>query len=121
MTGRDDGACAQSTSESTKRILELNDQHRAGRAPGRVALTQGVLSLPRGELVQLMQRIQTFTDFTPDNDPHGEHDFGTIDHAGQRIFWKIDYYDRTLKFGSPDPADPDVTTRVMTVMLASEY
>lgn len=121
MTGRAEDVCAQSASERSKRIRELNDTFRAGRGPGRVALTQGVLALPRGELVQLMQRIQSFTDFSPDNDPHGEHDFGAMEHCGQRIFWKIDYYDRALQFGSPDPSVADVTTRVMTVMLASEY
>jgi hypothetical protein len=62
-----------------------------------------------------------FSDFTPDNDPHGEHDFGSFEHAGKSIFWKIDCYDRDLNFGSPNPADPNVTARVLTVLLAEEY
>lgn len=65
--------------------------------------------------------VQTFLAFTPDNDPHGEHDFGAFDLGGQRLFWKIDYYDRDLRYASDDPADPDITTRVLTIMMASEY
>jgi len=71
--------------------------------------------------VEIMRRVHTFVAFTPDNDPYCEHDFGSFDYAGKTIFWKIDLYDRDLKFGSPDPADETVTTRVLTVMLAEEY
>ena len=63
----------------------------------------------------------SFEDFTPDNDPHGEHDFGAFEHAGKRIFWKIDYYDAACENGSEDPADASKTTRVLTIMLADEY
>ncbi len=65
--------------------------------------------------------METFDAFTPDNDPHGERDFGSFEHEGERIFWKIDYYDRSLQFGSEDPSDPRQTRRVLTIMLASEY
>tara|TARA_Y100000815_G_C12948051_1_gene351839 strand:- start:59 stop:265 length:207 start_codon:yes stop_codon:yes gene_type:complete len=68
-----------------------------------------------------MKAVAEFNDFTSDNDPYGEHDFGTLTVGGRRINWKIDYYDNDLKYGSPDPADPSVTTRVLTIMLASEY
>lgn len=47
-------------------------------------------------------------------------DFGSFEYAGKCIMWKIDYYDQEWS-GSPDPADPAVTTRVLTVMLAEEY
>lgn len=65
--------------------------------------------------------MNEFDAFSPDNDPYGEHDFGAVEIAGQRVFCKIDYYDTALEYGSPDPSDPAVTTRVLTVMLASEY
>ena len=68
-----------------------------------------------------MWRVRDFSDFTPENDPHGQHDFGSFQYDGKNIFWKIDYYDRQLKFGSPDPADESVTTRVLTVFLTEEY
>lgn len=38
-----------------------------------------------------------------------------------RVFWKIDAYDRDLRFASPDPSNPAVTVRVLTVMLAEGY
>jgi hypothetical protein len=57
----------------------------------------------------------------PDNDPYSEHDFGSFEIEGDKFFWKIDCYDKTLEFGSPDPTDPSVTTRLLTIMLASEY
>ncbi len=60
-------------------------------------------------------------EFSGDDDPHGERDFGVFEHQGQKLFWKIDYYDPTLSFGSEDPTDLSKTRRVLTMLLASEY
>jgi hypothetical protein len=49
-----------------------------------------------------------------------EHDFGSIEVAGETIFWKIDYHGSDMASGSEDPADPERTTRVLTIMLAEE-
>lgn len=68
-----------------------------------------------------ISKVATFDDFSADNDPHGEHDFGTFEFAGEHFFWKIDYYEPSLEYGSEDPADPTKTTRVLTLMLAKEY
>ncbi len=65
--------------------------------------------------------MRDFEDFTADNDPYGEHDFGAFQLGGEKLFWKIDYYDLALEMGSPDPADPAVTRRILTIMLAEEY
>ena len=62
-----------------------------------------------------------FDDFNADNDPHGELDFGSFELEGEKVFWKIDYYDLAGEFGSEDPTDPKKTLRVLTVMLAEEY
>jgi hypothetical protein len=67
------------------------------------------------------QGVRAFDQFNEDNDPHGEHDFGLIEDHDVRCFWKVDYYARDMELMSPDPADPSVTTRVLTVMLADEY
>ena len=69
----------------------------------------------------IREKVEAFSDFGPDNDPHGERDFGAFHHAGERIFWKIDYYDERLEGHSEDAADPTKTRRVLTILLASEY
>jgi hypothetical protein len=66
-------------------------------------------------------QVAAFSDFTSDNDPHGEHDFGSFTLVGRKFFWKIDYYDERCEFGSEDPSDPEKTIRVLTIMLAEEY
>jgi hypothetical protein len=88
-------------------IAALNDAFRRRPGPGWVFTTE-VQGLGRAFLAE-------------DNDPHGERDFGSLGLRGQRLFWKIDYYDLALEYGSPDPADPAVTRRVLTLMLADEY
>ena len=72
-------------------------------------------------LILIEEAITSFDDFTRDNDPHGEHDFGTVRIAGHTVLFKIDYYDANREGHSPDPADPRVTCRIMTIMLAEEY
>lgn len=78
-------------------------------------------ALPEEEQFQIFNLVRTFNDFSEDNDPYGEHDFGAFDFKDNRILWKIDYYDKNLEQGSEDPADPIQTTRVMTVMMGYEY
>jgi hypothetical protein len=95
----------------------IAERHDAFRRTGQFLVTQGVLALPEPD--GLLQAVRHFDDFTPDNDPHGEHDFGAIDWHGERTFWKIDYYDQTLSRWE-DPLSPDCQ-RILTVMLASEY
>ena len=82
-------------------IRALNDALRAIAAGnGRVYVTAGIAALPMRDQVLIMWRVRDFSDFTPDNDPWGEHDFGSFDYDGNTIFWKIDYYDRDPQ-GSP--------------------
>jgi len=70
---------------------------------------------------EAMLAVKAFSDFSKDNDPWGEHDFGAVEIGGQKIFWKLDYYDPSLTAGSENPANEAVTHRVLTIMLASEY
>lgn len=104
-------------------IAELNDAFRKGLTDGTRLVTAGIAALSDLDRFLIQLRVQAFDGFTPDNDPYGEHDFGSFDHpAAGRVFWKIDYYDRpNTGHGSEDPANPDKTTRVLTIMLASEY
>ena len=105
----------------TRRIRDLNDEARRYLTNGTMFLTHGVAALPTDDQAEIIDRVCLFEDFKPENDPHGEHDFGAFEHKGQRIFWKIDYYDPTLREGSPAPENVAVTRRVITVMLAEEY
>lgn len=105
---------------SEQRIRELNDKLRTTFIGGQVVLTRGVRACPRGE--ELLKAVQTFQFHGVDgNNPYGENDFGEIVLDGEAYFFKIAYYDTALKYHSPDPADPSVTRRVMTVMRADEY
>ena len=104
----------------TERIRDLNDTARR-HFTCRVLMTAGVSALNATDMTLLLHKVRTFDAFSPDNDPHGEHDFGAIDHNGTRYFWKIDYYAPDMLHGSEDPADPAKTCRVMTIMQASEY
>jgi Protein of unknown function (DUF3768) len=106
---------------STDRIRELKDAFRSTFRGGRVMMTSGVDELPDCVKADALVQVATFSEFATGNDPHGEHDFGSFTLVGRKFFWKIDYYDNELQHGSEDPSDPGQTTRVLTLMLASEY
>jgi hypothetical protein len=112
-----------SADDRRAKIQELNDAFRTSldQRLGRVMMTAGVAALPSDVGAIVLRRVATFSAFTADNDPHGEHDFGNFEVAGRKFYFKLDYYDSAMEFGSEDPADPEKTTRVLTVMLASEY
>ena len=105
----------------TVAIRTLNDQLRTTLTGGRVVMTQGVNALADDTLSKVLRTVNTFDEFTPDNDPYGTHEFGMFEVDNARVMFKIDAYDENLEYGSPDPADPEVTRRVMTILLASEY
>jgi hypothetical protein len=116
-------------------IARLNDLARRAMGLACTAVaTSGFRALSQTEQSRVRKLIETFDAFTPDNDPHGERDFGAIyqdasrnwttqrpRHPSETVFWKIDYYDRNLEWASDDPANPAITRRVLTIMLAEEY
>lgn len=103
-------------------LRRLNDQWRCfGIGCGSLMLTAGVHEQGAEFVSAAVAAVQAFDHFTSDNDPHGEHDFGAFTLQGERLFFKIDYYDLALECHSPDPADPAQTHRVLTIMFASEY
>ena len=104
---------------TTAKIAALNDQARQTFMECRVIITEGVQAL--GDVDVVLRQVQLFDAFTPDNDPYGEHNFGSITLEDTTFFWKIDYYDLDLHMHSPDPSDETVTARVLTIMLAEEY
>jgi Protein of unknown function (DUF3768) len=103
------------------RIALLNDAFRKTFSGGKIMMTAGVDALPDMVKAAALQKVADFQEFSDDNDPYSEHDFGSFELVSRRFFWKIDYYDKRCEFGSDDPADPDKTTRVLTIMLAEDY
>ena len=102
-------------------IARLNDEFRKDLLSGHIVMTMGVRALARQTQFKALKAIQDFDDFTPDNDPWAHHDFGEVIADSHRIWWKIDCFSKDLRFGSPNPADPSVTTRVMTILTPAEY
>ncbi len=110
------------TASTTKKIAELNDLCRTAMGiAGRLVQIAGISALSQEDQSAIREKVETFNAFTADSDPHEERDFGAFQHNGERIFWKIDYYDKSLTYHSEDPSDPKKTVRVLTIMLASEY
>ena len=124
--------------EQTVRIARLNDLARRAMGVACTAVaTVGFRSLPEADQSQVRKLIETFDAFDEDNDPHGERDFGKIyqlvdgrwtterprvrEDERERVFWKLDYYDRQMEFASDDAANPAITRRVLTIMLSDEY
>lgn len=104
-----------------EKIKQLNDAFRKSFSGGKVLLTCGIASLPLVQQNEIINKVKNFNDFTEDNDPYGEHDFGCFDYRGKQIFWKIDLYDLNYEFYSPQPDDETQTNRVLTIMFAEEY
>lgn len=102
-------------------IRRLNDAFRRSFIGGHVLLTSGVTALSETERRALLRSVRAFEAFNSDNDPFAEHDFGAIDLEGSSFFFKIDYYGTDMASGSPDPANPEVTRRALTIMRADEY
>jgi hypothetical protein len=105
----------------TQRIRDLNDDLRQHLAGGVAVMTPGVAALGLAAVERIVKTIAVYDDFCHANDPHEEHDFGSFDADGQTIVFKIDYFDKQLQMHSPDPSDPTVMQRVITIMLADEY
>src|SRR4051812_35369726 len=109
------------TSSKATRIRSLNDELRQHLIGGSAVITPGIAVLGQEFVERLVTTIALFDDFCHANDPHEEHDFGCFEVDGHSVMFKIDYYDKTLTCHSPDAADPDLTERVITIMLAAEY
>ena len=104
-----------------ERVRALNDELRKTGAGGQTFLTRGLIAKGADFIAKVAAAFRAFDAFDGDNDPWQEHDCAIFDVDGESVMFKIDYYDVNMEFGSPDPADPAVTRRVLTIMLAEEY
>ena len=108
-------------SADTDRIRMLNDDLRRHLLGGGAVITTGIAALGPEAVARLVKTIAVFDDFCHANDPHEEHDFGSFRFDEVDVIFKIDYFDKSLTHHSPDPSDPAVTERAITVMRADEY
>lgn len=120
MNGETENLCQKALDKSAV-IAQRNDDLRKTVQGGVILVTRGVRAIVGFMPFELLALLATYAGFDGDNDPYGEHDFGDIDYHGHELLWKIDYYAEDMVHGSPDPSDPTVTARVLTVMLACEY
>ncbi len=102
----------------SSKIALLNDTFRKSFSGGKVMMTPGVDELPDMVKCAALHEVATFSAFTEDNDPYGEHDFGSFELCSRKFFWKIDLYEEP---GVKGPDGEPAVTRVLTLMLASEY
>jgi Protein of unknown function (DUF3768) len=113
--------CPQEAHARLARIHALNDRLRTTGRGGIVLMTEGIAGLGASTVNEVFKAVAAFDSFNSDNDPWGEHDCALLTVSGIKILWKIEYFDRTRTYHSPDPACPKLTVRVMTVMRADEY
>ena len=94
-------------------IAKKNDAFRQTFIGGKVLLTAGVQESEG--LQEVIKAVQGFNDFSPDNNPYGERDFGKVTVSGEEYFFKIDYYDDNYEYFKEDG------NRVLTIMRTDEY
>ena len=102
-------------------IKTINDIFRKSFIGGEVLLSAGIAAMSSEDKANIVSMVQNFNDFNEDNDPYGEHDFGSFDYKGEKILWKIDYYDLNNQYHSENPANPDITNRILTIMTVYEF
>jgi hypothetical protein len=114
-----------------EKIALLNDELRKKLISGelfkadskdKAFITRGASIFVNGmNRMQFLNNVALYRNFTEDNNPHGERDFGNFMYQKEKIFWKIDYKDNSMMYHSPDASDPSQTIRVLTIMKASEW
>lgn len=117
-------------------VAKLNDElRRTMNRPGKNTMVVFVATLGnqmrsldtldrlrlQAEIVQKVQSASFDEPGEDGNNPYGERDFGTFMLGDEKCFWKIDYYDLNREYASPDPTNPDVTSRVMSIFYAEDY
>src|SRR4051794_17907270 len=105
----------------TELIRHYNDELRRNLTGGGAFMTLGVAAFGPDLAERIFDAITHYDNFSRDSDPHGEGDFGSIKIDGHTIFFKVDYFSQDMTQGSPDPSDPSVTKRILTIMMAEEY
>ena len=72
-------------------IRSLNDQFRNTFQGGAFVVTAGIAALEETTRLRIFRAVQEFDDFDEGNDPWAEHDFGSLEVDGERVFFKLEY------------------------------
>ena len=110
--------------ETVEKVKKLNDHFRQTGEGGRLMMTSGLTKLDGRLVSAIVDHVRNFESkhgFNKGDDPYGEHDFGSFEVSGVKVFWKIDYYDKDFKYHSEDKSDPKKTQRVLTIMKSEEW
>ncbi|TDW20471.1 uncharacterized protein DUF3768 [Rhizobium azibense] len=107
--------------EWTSDVRALNDKLRRSGKGGQIVIVGALAQAESDEIRRAAVQVRDYVAFDPNDDPHGEHDFGSFEIDGQKYFWKIDYYHLTTENLSENPADPKVTRRVLSIFYAEDY
>jgi hypothetical protein len=107
--------------KTVERIRMLNDLLRSTFTGGKVMMTAAVAALNPEARAKVLTAVRTFDAFTRHNNPHGENDCAFFMVDGERYFFKLDCYDKTMEYGSEDPSNPEITVRVLTIGTAEDY
>ncbi len=102
-----------------KSIMFFNDTEDTPK--GQFVMTSGVSAMGSDARLSATRQVAAFEAFTPDNDPHGWHEFGAVEVFGTTIWFKVDLYDVNYEMGSDAPTDLEQTRHVLTLLLPSEY
>ncbi|AQT47981.1 DUF3768 domain-containing protein [Bartonella choladocola] len=108
--------------KNVAKVVELNDKLRKHGIGGKIHFTSTFYNLPDDLRSKLLKKIRSFDDFDKDNDPYGQHDFAMVEIEDTKAYFKIDYHNKDdVNFGSADPSNPEITHRIMTIGLMSDY
>ncbi|MDD4556456.1 MAG: DUF3768 domain-containing protein [Alphaproteobacteria bacterium] len=102
-------------------IARLNDEFRRDLNQGKVILSPKIGIESAKDITNILNLIKNYKNFNHYNDPYKERDFGSLSYNGNKIYWKIDYYDEFFEYHSKNPSNPNITNRIITIMFADEY
>jgi hypothetical protein len=108
---------------TNKTIAEINDRFRqkGDGSLGQTVFTQQVAAMPSEDRAAIVLLVRLFNDFSEENDPLDEHNFGSVDHKSKTYFWRFEYWDKNYECRSKNHSNLAITRRVLTIMHSSEY
>ena len=113
------------TPTRTEAIARLNDRCRQGLdRTARIVITRTCLGTFADDraaaIVAQAEILASLRAYQFGEAEIGERDRGSFEYRGTTVYFRIDYYDAAMEYGSEDPADASQTRRVLTIMLRED-